>query len=130
MQGAENGEVHVAAANHGERIGGGKIGAAGKFSDGFFSGVDEIGIDFGFEWIGADAEHTVFRLQDDVHTFRDVVGDERGHADAEIDIVAVAEFECDAAGDAFAFLVFGQRHKEISVVSFQFQVNPKAKTPV
>src|SRR5437016_2378087 len=67
---------------------------------------------------------------DDVHTFRDVVGDERGHADAEIDIVAVAEFECDAAGDAFAFLVFGQRHKEISVVSFQFQVNPKAKTPV
>ena len=67
LQRAEDGEVDVAAANHGERIGGRKISGAGKFGDGFFAGVDEVGIDFGFERIRADAEHAVFGLEDDVH---------------------------------------------------------------
>jgi len=60
--------------------------------------------------VTADAEHTVFGLQDDVHASRNVVGDERGHPDAEIDVVAVAQFQGDAAGDAFAFLVVAERH--------------------
>src|SRR6267154_3462696 len=119
LQRAENGEVDVAATNHGERIGGRKVGAAGEFGDGFLSGVDEIGVDLGFERIGADAEHAVFGLQNDVHTFRDVIGDERGHANAEIDVVAVAQFEGDSSCDAFAFLVFGQQQEKFTVDSLQ-----------
>jgi len=46
-------------------------------------------------------------LQDDVHAGRDVIGNESGHADAEIDVETVAKFLGDAACDAFAFLVFG-----------------------
>jgi hypothetical protein len=49
-------------------------------------------------------------LQNDVDAFGNIVGDERGHADAEIDVIAVAEFEGNAAGDAFAFLVVGEGH--------------------
>jgi len=32
---AEDGEVYMSAANHGEGIGGGEITGAGKFGDGF-----------------------------------------------------------------------------------------------
>ena len=107
LERAEDGEIDVATANHSERIGGRKINGAGNFGDGFLASVDEVGIDFGFEGIRADAEHTVFGLEDDVHAAGDVIGDQSGHADAEIDGVAVAELECDAAGDAFAFLFVG-----------------------
>src|SRR5258708_14603601 len=114
LQRAENREIDVATANHGKRIGGRKISSAWQLSDGFFARVDEVGIDFGFERIRANAEHAVFGLQDDVHSFRDVVGDKRGHADAEIDVVAIAEFEGDAAGDAFAFLIVSQWHEVLN----------------
>src|SRR6202022_931282 len=110
LEGAEDREVDVAATNHGERIRGGKIAGAGEFSDGFFAGVDEVGIDFGFERIGAAPEHAVFGLENDVHAGRHIVCDKGRHANAEVDVVAVAEFAGDSAGDAFAFLVFGYRH--------------------
>jgi len=90
LQRAEDGEVDVAAANHGERIGGGKIGSAGKFANCLFSGVDEVGIDLGIERVGADAEHPVFGLENDLHALGDKVGDEGRHANAEIDVIAVA----------------------------------------
>src|SRR6266571_6743776 len=106
LQRAENGEVDVAAANHGERIGGGEISSAGEFRDSFFSGVDEVGIDFGIERIWANAKHAVFGLQNHLHTFGDVVGNERGHADAEIDVVAVAEFQGYPPCNPFAFSFF------------------------
>src|SRR4029077_3645554 len=110
LQRAENGKVEVAAANHAEGICARKIAAARKLGDGFFSGVDEIRIDFGFEGIGANAEHAVFRLQHDFNAFGNVVRDERRHADAEIDVEAVAQFLRDAACNAFAFLVVGEWH--------------------
>src|SRR6266849_4492061 len=104
LQRAENGEVHVAAANHAKGIGGGKITGAGKLGDGFLPCIDEIGIDFGFQRIRANAEHAVLRLQHHFNAFGNIIGDERGHADAEIDVEAIAQFLRDAAGNAFAFL--------------------------
>src|SRR5271167_2882520 len=114
---AKNGEIHVAAANHGERISRRKINAAGDFGDCLFAGVNEVGIDLGLERIRTDAKHAVFRLKDYVHAPRNMIGDERGHADAEIDVKAVTKLTCDAAGDAFAFLIVGKRHGEFSVFS-------------
>jgi len=68
-------------------------------------------------------------LQDDVHAFGDVVGDERGHADAEVDVEAIAEFLGNAAGDAFAFLVVGHKGSLQSTV-YSHQPNLKSKAPV
>ena len=119
LQRPENGEIDVTSADHGERTSRGKIRRTGKFGDGFLPGVDEVGIDFGFERIGADAEHAVFGLENNVHALGDVIGYERGHANAEIYVVAVAKFEGDAAGDAFAFFLFGQRHRKFTVDSLQ-----------
>src|SRR5580658_247627 len=101
----------MAAANHGERIGGRKINGAGTFGDGLLAGVDQVRIDFGIEWIGAHAEHAVFGLQDDVHAGWDKIGHQRGHTDAEIDVIAVSQFAGNAAGDAFTFLVVSERHR-------------------
>src|SRR5260370_451772 len=105
LQCAKDGEVDVAAANHAKGIGGGKITGAGKLGDGFLPCLDEIGIDFGFQRIRANAEHAVLRLQDDFDSLGDVIRNQRGHADAEIDVEAIAQFLRDAAGNAFAFLV-------------------------
>ena len=110
LQRAENGEVHVAAANHGERISGRKIRGAGKFGDGFFARIDEVGINFRLQRIGADAKHAVFGLQNHIHAFGNVVGDQRGHANAKIDVVAVAQFQRDAPCNAFPFLFFAKWH--------------------
>ena len=44
----------------------------------------------GGEW--AHAEQAVFRLQHDLYAFRDIVGDQGGDTDAEIDVVAVLQF--------------------------------------
>src|SRR5260370_27864018 len=89
------------------------MGAAWEFGDGSRSGVTEVGVDFGFQWVRTNAKHSVFGLQNHVHPFGNVVGDKRGHADAEIDVVAVAQLKRDTAGDAFAFLLFRPNHSLI-----------------
>ena len=96
-----------ATTNHGERIGGRKINRAGDFCDGFLPGVNKVGIDLGIQRVRADAKHAIFGLQDHVDALGNIIGNERGHADTEIDVEAVAQFPRDAAGDAFALLVFG-----------------------
>jgi hypothetical protein len=52
--------------------------------------------------VRADAEHAVFRLQDDFDPRGDVVGDQGGEADAEVDVEAVAELAGYSADDALA----------------------------
>src|SRR3546814_13634212 len=42
---------------------------------------------------GADAEHAVFRLEDDLDVRRHEIRDESRDADSEIDVEAVLEFE-------------------------------------
>ena len=51
---------------------------------------------------GPDAEHAVLGLQDDVDAGGDEVGDQRRHADAEVDVVAVAQLPRGARGDLIA----------------------------
>ena len=105
LESTENGEIHVAAANHGEGIGRRKIRRARKFGDSFLARIDEVGIHFGFERIRADAEHAVFGLENNVHAFGDIIGDERGHADAEIDVVAVAQLQRNPPCNPFTLLL-------------------------
>ena len=51
---------------------------------------------------GPMPEDPVLRLQDDLHARRDVVRDERRHADPEVDVYAVAKLLDGAPDDAFA----------------------------
>ena len=66
--------------------------------------------------IRADAEHAVLRVQRDVDAGRDVVGDQRRHADAEVDVVAVLQLAGDAPDDAFAD-IHGQSRIDLRFVS-------------
>src|SRR5208337_3930676 len=117
LKATENGQVDVAATNHGEGIGRRKIAGAWEFADSFLAGIHEVGVNFGLERVRADAEHAIFGLHDDIHAFGNEIGNECGHADAEIDVVAVAQFASDALGDAFAFLFVGQGHKKFTADS-------------
>src|SRR5690606_15871852 len=92
----------VAAADHGEGVGGREERRTDPGGDGLLAGVDKVGVDLGVGGEGADAEQAVLRLEPDVHPFGDVVGDQGRHADAQVDDVTVAEFAGGALGDLFA----------------------------
>ena len=53
--------------------------------------VSELGVDLVAVGLGTHAEHAVLALQRDVHPLGDVVGDQRRDADAEVDVIAVAQ---------------------------------------
>ena len=89
---AENGEIDVPAANHGKRIGAGEIGRAGNRRDRLFASVDQVGVHFVFGRKRADAEKAILGLQCDVHAFGNVIGHQRWDADAQIDVITVAQF--------------------------------------
>ena len=74
----------------------------GSLGDRFLAGVDEIGIDLVLGRKRSDAEQPVLGVQRDVDARRNVVGDQRRHADAEVDVVAVFQLARDARDDAFA----------------------------
>src|SRR4051812_740167 len=94
----------MAATDHRKRICAGEICGAGNLGDGLFAGVDEVGVFSSRDRIRAYAQHSVFALKHDLHPRRYVVSDERGHADAEVHVEAVAQLESDALHDALALL--------------------------
>src|ERR1700746_3229634 len=69
---AQNAEINVAAADHGEGIGTGEVGRASDLADGFLAGIDQIGVFFSLERVRTDAKHAIFALQHNVHAGRDV----------------------------------------------------------
>ena len=64
----------------------------GSDGDGLLAGVDEVGVLLALERERAHAEQAVLALQDDADAVGQVVGHERGDADAEVDVVAVVQF--------------------------------------
>ena len=60
--------------------------------------------------VGADAEDAVLGLQHDGDVRGQVLGHQGRQADAEVDVLAVAQLEGDAGGE----LVTGQRHAQAS----------------
>src|SRR5690606_39786310 len=91
FHGAEDGQVDMAAADHGEAVVAAEIAGAGAGGDGLFAGIDQVGVDLVFGREGADAEQAVLALQPYVHALGDVVGHQGGQADAEVDVHAVGQ---------------------------------------
>ena len=98
LHGAEDRQVDVSAANHGEGIGARKSGRARHEGHRLLSGVDEVGVDFVLTRKRAHAEQAVLRLQSHGDAGGNVVGHQRGNADAEIDVEAVLQLLCGAGG--------------------------------
>src|SRR5947208_3649834 len=104
---AEDREIDMPAAHHAEGVGRGEIAGVWQFADGLLAGVDEIGVHLILIRERAHAEHAVLALQADVDAGWDVVRDQRRNADAEIDVIAVAQF----LGGARRHLFTGPGHQ-------------------
>src|SRR5262245_27173928 len=112
LHGAEDREVDVPAADHGEAVGGGKIARGRDFSDRLLAGIDEIGVLFALVAERTEAQHAVLALQLHAHAVTNVVRHQRRYADAEIDIEAVAQL----LGSAFGHLLASPGHHTSSQV--------------
>lgn len=81
----------MAAADHGERLGGIEDRRPGLRGDGLFTGVNHVGVD-GF-LIGkfAHPQQAVLRLEHHFNAGGNVVGHQRRDTDPEVDVVAIAQ---------------------------------------
>ena len=79
-----------------ERVGVMEIRAAGQQRHRLLARVDEIGILLARRRRGAHAEQAVLAVQHDFAVLRQVVGDHRRQADAEVDVRAFRNVARDA----------------------------------
>src|SRR3546814_1740419 len=65
-----------------------------QFADGLLARIDKVGIDvIGVrEW--TNTQHSIFRLKGHFDAFGNVIGDQCGNANAQIDVKAVLKFPC------------------------------------
>ena len=85
-----------------KEFGRGEIAGRRQFADRLLAGVDEVGVFLALIGERSHAEHAVLALQADVDAVGDVVRDQRRNADAEIDVVAVAQLLGGAGSHLFA----------------------------
>ena len=90
---AEDCEVNLAATDHRKRICTRKNGRPWDGRHGLLACVDQIRINLPFEGKWTDAQQSIFGLKPNRHAGRNMVGDERRQPDAEVDVVAVAQFQ-------------------------------------
>ena len=102
LHGAEDGQVDAAGADHAEGLVGAEDAGAGEERDGFFAGVDEVGVFAAGGRVRAEAQDAVFGLQLHFDAGVDEGGSEHGHADAEVRVHAVFELLGGATDDALA----------------------------
>ena len=98
----EDRQVDMAAADHREAVGRGEVAGGRQLRDSLLAGVDQVRIFIALEGEGAHAEHAVLALQLHVDAVRDEVRHQRRNADAELDVVAVAQLLGGAGGHLFA----------------------------
>src|SRR4029078_8389920 len=87
--------------HHAEGFGRGEIAGRRQFRDRLLAGVDEIGVHLVLLGKRAHAEHGGLALRADVDAVGDVVRDQRRDADAEIDVIAVAQLLGGTRGHLF-----------------------------
>src|SRR4029077_5939966 len=88
LEGAENAEIEMTAADEREAVGVMHVGAAGEQGDILLAGIDQPAVDLVRLRRRAHAEHTILGLDDYFAVRRQVIGDQHWYADAEIDIKA------------------------------------------
>src|SRR5215216_1664135 len=91
----------MAAAHHAEGVGAREIAGRGQLAHRLLAGVDEVGVFLALIGKRSHAEHAVLALQVDVDAVGDVVRDQRRNADAEVDVIAVAQLFRGTRGHLF-----------------------------
>src|SRR5690606_7583580 len=76
--------------------------AAGLLGNGLLAGVDQVVVFLPLGRRRAHAQHAVFGMQNDFTLGGQVVGHQRGQADAQVDIGALGDVLRDAGGDLVA----------------------------
>eukprot|EP00053_Salpingoeca_punica_P009774 m.88012 g.88012 ORF g.88012 m.88012 type:complete len:585 (-) comp15157_c0_seq1:214-1968(-) len=107
LHGAQDGEVNVAAADHGKGVVAAEERAAGQDGDGLLAGVDQVSVLFARLGEGAKAQDAVLAVQDDVHALGDKVAGQHGHTNAEVGVHAVLKLEGGAAHNLLAHVDVG-----------------------
>lgn len=91
FHGTENGYVDVATSDHTEGLGGVKNGSTRNEGDGFFTGVDDVGVYLLFSGVRAHTQDTVLTLDPDLHTIWQVVSRQDGDANTQVDIGTIVK---------------------------------------
>src|SRR3954464_4875442 len=99
----------MAAAHHAEGIRRREIARGGPMGGGLLAGLGEAGLFLALVGERAHAEHAVLALQLHVDAFGNVVRNQRRNADAEIDVVSVAQF----LSRARCHLITGPGHRSL-----------------
>src|SRR5581483_9560252 len=124
-EGAEHGDVEMAAAHHRERIGVMEVGAAGEQRHRLLARVDHVPVLGALRGGGSHAEDAVLAVEDDLAVLRQVIRDQRRHADAEVHVGALG----DVARDALRHLLAGElrvAHRAVPVMREIPRVTPPA----
>ena len=84
LEGAEDGDVHVAAADHREARRAVEVRRARERGDRLLGGVDEVGVELVLGGARPDAEQAVLGVEEDLRLCPEVARNEVGDADAEV----------------------------------------------
>jgi hypothetical protein len=88
---AQDGEVDMAASDHGEALGAREEAGGRQLCDRLLARIDQVGVLLALVGEGAGAQHAVFALKGDAHAWRDVVGDQGRDADPQVHVEAVLQ---------------------------------------
>jgi hypothetical protein len=99
LQATQYGHVDVAATDQAERHRAVERARARDGSHGPATRIGETRLGHRFLGNGSGADQSVLGLKEDADTLRNVIGDQRGNADAEVHQHAVAQLEGDASRD-------------------------------
>src|SRR6202000_3046871 len=102
LHGAKHCHVQMLTANDSEGGRRSEVRGARQRGDSLFTRVDQIGVGVFTLGVRPDPEDAVFRVQDDGHALGDVVRDQGGHSDAEVDVLAVFELRGHPRGHTFS----------------------------
>ena len=107
---AQHGQIDMTAAHH--RKGRHVIGdrGAGHEAHEFLAGIDDVGVVRSIRGRIGHADNAILAVQDDLTIRRQVLRDQRRHADAEIDVGAVGNVARDELGDLYAGEFFPSGH--------------------
>jgi hypothetical protein len=106
LHGTQDGQVDLAAADHGKAVVAAKDAAALDGGHRLLAGVDQVGVDFVLGGERADAQHAVLGLQPHLLVGGHKIGHQRGNAYPEVDVKTVFEL----TGRTGGHLVLIPRH--------------------
>ena len=95
-------EIDMAAAYDLEGLGTGEVARTGQFGDRLLAGVDEIGVLVALEGKGSDPQHSVFRLEYEFDSRRNVIGHQRRHADSQVHVEPVLQLLGRSVNDSIS----------------------------